>query len=149
MAWPRQDYLELTAVTDAIPSARYHVRLVMLEWGFGNLAYDVEQVTAELVANAVAATQAISWTPAQPPVRLWLLAADHQAMVVIWDATTSIPVPRLPGPGAESGRGLLLVGALADWGYYLPPAGWSGKVVHALLPKAGPPAAGWRASPPG
>jgi hypothetical protein len=135
-SWPRQDYLELAAVTDAVPSARHHARLVLREWQAGELAYDIEQVIAELVANAVTATQAIKhWTPKQPPVRVWLLAGEDLAMVVVWDATTAIPVPRRPTRDEESGRGLLLVGALAHWGYYLPPPEHGGKVVHALLPK--------------
>jgi hypothetical protein len=155
-SWPRQDYLELAAVTEAAPSARYHARLVMREWraeafgmgiavnggrGAATLAYeselaeDVEQVTAELVANAVAATRAVEWMPRLPPVRLWLLGNGDQAMVVVWDATTATPVQRKPGPDAESGRGLLLVGALAHWGYYLPPPSYGGKIVHARLPR--------------
>jgi hypothetical protein len=88
-----------------------------------------------LVANAVAATQANEWMPKQPPIRLWLLGHGDQAMVIVWDATTATPVQRRPEPGAESGRGLLLVGALAHWGYYLPPPNYGGKVVHALLPR--------------
>jgi hypothetical protein len=134
-SWPRQDYLELTATTQAVPSARYHARLVLREWGTGELAYDIEQVIAELVANAVAATQVISWTPKQPPVRLWLLGGNSQAMVVTWDASTAVPVPRAPTPDDESGRGLLLVQALARLGYYLPPPEHGGKVVQALLPR--------------
>jgi hypothetical protein len=150
-SWPQQDYLELTAVTEAVPSARYHVRLVMREWqaealgdgalgaaiaaAQGELAEDVEQVTAELVANAVAATRAVEWMPRQPPVRLWLLGNGAQAIVVVWDATTTAPVPRMPGLDAETGRGLLLVDALAHWGHYLPQLGYGGKVVHARLPK--------------
>jgi hypothetical protein len=154
--WPRQDYLELTAVTEAVPSARYHTRLVMREWraesfgmgigvaggcggarraGESQLAEDVEQVTAELVANAVAATRAVAWMPWQPPVRLWLLGDGDQAMVVVWDGTTTAPVLRRPDWDEESGRGLLLVDALAHWGYYLAPASYGGKIVYARLPK--------------
>jgi hypothetical protein len=139
--WPRQDYLELAAVAGAVPSARYHVRLVLKEWMAidpalsTDQAYDIEHVTAELVANAVAATQAVRWAAKQPPVRLWLLGRPVLSMVAIWDASTAIPVPRTPAEGEESGRGLLLVGALAHWGHYLPAPGHGGKVVYALLPK--------------
>jgi hypothetical protein len=34
-SWPLQDYLELAAVTEAVPSARYHARLIMREWRAG------------------------------------------------------------------------------------------------------------------
>jgi hypothetical protein len=133
-AWPRQDFLELAAVSEAVPSARHHARLVLKEWQAWELGYEVEQVLAELVANAVAATQSITWTPKQPPVRLWLLGASDLAMVVVWDATTAVLAPRQPGRDDESGRGLLL-SAHSRRGYYLPPPGHGGKVVYALLPK--------------
>jgi hypothetical protein len=139
--WPRQDYLELAAVDGAVPSARHHVRLVLKEWLAieptlsTDQACDVEQVTAELVANAVTATLAIEWTIKQPPVRLWLLGRSVMSMVAIWDASTAIPVPQRPVDGDESGRGLLLVGAVARWGHYLAPPSYGGKVVYALLPK--------------
>jgi anti-sigma regulatory factor (Ser/Thr protein kinase) len=139
-AWPRQNYLELAAAEAAIPSARYHARLVLREWRDAGLALDaelardVEQVLAELVTNAVTATQSAQWLPKQPPVRLWLLATDDQVMIVVWDATTTAPVPGRPGPDAESGRGLLLVAALAGWGYYVPAPDFGGKIVHARLP---------------
>ncbi len=65
--WPWQDYLELAAVTEAVPSARHHARLVLREWGVNaELTYNVEQVIAELVANAVAA-DVISPNPTPPP----------------------------------------------------------------------------------
>jgi hypothetical protein len=133
--WPRQDYLELAAVTEAVPSARYHARLILREWGAGELACDVEQVVAELVANAVTATRAVSWAPRQPPVRTWLLAREALVMAVVWDATTAVPVPRQPTAEDEHGRGLLLVGSLARWDYYPAPPDYGGKVVRALLPK--------------
>jgi anti-sigma regulatory factor (Ser/Thr protein kinase) len=140
--WPRQNYLELAAAEAAIPSARHHARLVLREWrdaGLSidaDLAQDVELVLAELVANAVAATQSAQWLLNRPPIRLWLLAADDRVTIVVWDATTDTPVPRLPLPDAESGRGLVLVDALATWAYYLPPPNYGGgKVVHARLPR--------------
>jgi hypothetical protein len=139
-AWPRQDYLELAAVAGAVPSARHHVRLVLREWLVidptlsTDQAHDIEQIAAELVANAVAATSAVQWAPKQPPVRLWLLGRTAATMVAIWDASTAVPIPQAPAEGEESGRGLLLVGALSRWGYYLAPPGYGGKVVHALLP---------------
>jgi anti-sigma regulatory factor (Ser/Thr protein kinase) len=140
-AWPRRDYLELTAVPGAVPSARHHVRLVLKEWLAiapalnAEQAYEIEQITAELVANAVTATQAVQWAAGQPPVRLWLLGRSVMAMVAIWDGSTAVPAPRAPAEGDESGRGLLLVEALARWGYYLPSPGYGGKVVYALIPR--------------
>ena len=139
--WPRQNYLELAAAETAIPSARHHARLVLREWRDAgaaidaDLAQDVELVLAELVANAVAATVSARWPLNRPPVRLWLLAADDRVMIAVWDATTGSPIPRMPASDIESGRGLMLVSALATWAYYLPPPDYGGKVVHARLPK--------------
>lgn len=144
-SWPRQDYLELPAVADAVPRARHHVRLVMREWQIRQpsrdgqlateLAYDVEQVTAELVANAVAATLAMPLPTKQLPVRLWMLGGVVWFMVAIWDPSTAVPVPRQPSLVDEFGRGLQLVDALAHWDYYLPSSEHGGKVVYARLPK--------------
>jgi hypothetical protein len=140
-SWPRQDYLELTAVAGSVPGARHHVRLVLKEWLAiepalsTDQAYDIEQITAELVANAVTATQAVPWAAKRPPVRLWLLGRSVLAMVAIWDASTAAPVLRRPAEGDESGRGLLLVGALAQWGHYLAMPSHGGKVVYALIPR--------------
>jgi anti-sigma regulatory factor (Ser/Thr protein kinase) len=139
--WSRQNYLELAADAAAIPGSRYHARLVLREWRDAGLAIeaelaqDVELVLAELVANAVAATQSARWLLNRPPVRLWLLAADDRVMIVVWDATTDRPVLRTPASDAESGRGLMLVNALATWGYYLPSPSHGGKVIHARLPR--------------
>jgi hypothetical protein len=63
-------------------------------------------VTTELFANAVNATGLTPWTPKAPPVRLWLLA-----------------------DGDLTGRGLMIISELADWGCYPAPDAISGKVV--------------------
>lgn len=50
--------------------------------------------------------------------------------VAVWDSDPSAPVVQTPTDDSESGRGLVLVTALArNWGFYFPPAG--GKVVWA------------------
>lgn len=134
-SWPRQDYLDLVAVRAAVPSARHHLREILREWRLHDVAYEAEQVTAELVANAVNATRLVSCVPKTPPVRLWLLGAADRLVVAVWDATAGIPTPRAPMNNEESGRGLILVDDFSAWGYYLAPEHIGGKVVWARLPK--------------
>lgn len=144
--------LELGALPGAVPSARLHVRHVLREWGLGLLADSSESVVAELVANAVAATQAAGL---DAPVRLALFAEAPLAkeppfpevpfpeaplselssvLVVVWDATIDPPVPANAGDTDECGRGLLLVEALSSrWDWELSPPERGGKVVRALI----------------
>jgi hypothetical protein len=133
--WGHQDYLELVAIPDAVPSARHHVRAVLREWQLPTLAYEAELVTTELVANAVNATGLISWTLKTPPVRLWLLADGDLLMLAVWDAVPSVPVPKTPTDDDLSGRGLMIISELADWGFYPAPEAIGGKVVWTRLPK--------------
>ncbi len=67
------------------------------------------------------------------PVRLWLHGWQRRIAIQVWDANNQLPAPQPADPGAESGRGLLLVESLSDaWGSYRP-QGSSGKVVWAAL----------------
>ena len=113
--------LELGALPGAVPSARLHVRHVLREWGLGRLADSSESVVAELVANAVAATQAAGL---DTPVRLALFAEAPLAkapfpeapfpeaplselssvLVVVWDATIDPPVQANAADTDECGR---------------------------------------------
>jgi anti-sigma regulatory factor (Ser/Thr protein kinase) len=131
--WPFRDTLELGPLPGAAPCARLHTRYVLREWGLAGLGEDAELLVAELVTNAVAASQ----SPVRPsPVRLWLLADRARALILVWDASPRSPVPVQASPDAESGRGLLLVQALSQrWDWYVPHEG-GGKVVWALTQPA-------------
>ena len=97
-------------------------------------------VVSELVSNAVAASAGLTgsrfagyWAPGTPPVRVWLSANDHRVVIQVWDSSDRPPVPQPVEPEADSGRGLLLVGALSEeWGCYTPEKS-SGKVVWAVV----------------
>jgi hypothetical protein len=66
-------------------------------------------------------------------VRLWLSADEYRVVIQVWDGSDRPPVPQPVEPEADSGRGLLLVGALsAEWGCYTPEKS-SGKVVWAMV----------------
>ena len=132
--WPLRSFLELGALPGAVPCARLHARQVLWEWGVGAAAQSTELVVSELVTNAVQASRAMR----QAAVRVWLVSDRAQVVVFVWDASPQPPARADPGEEAESGRGLLLVEAVAQrWGYF----GYDGrgKVVWALMPETGVP----------
>jgi len=139
-AWPHQTFLELGALPTAAPCARLHTTLVLWEWDLGTLVRSAGLVVSELVSNAVQASLELTgsrfagvWTPGTPPVRMWLSADDQRVVIQVWDGSDRPPVPQPVDPEADSGRGLLLVGALsAEWGCYTPEKS-SGKVVWAVV----------------
>jgi hypothetical protein len=91
-------------------------------------------VVSELITNSVAATRAINWPQAPPPVRLWLLADPASVLVAAWDAAPGIPRCRQADAGDENGRGLAIVAALsARWDCYRCAAPHGGKVTWALV----------------
>lgn len=145
MSAPRyhSDSLALGAHPEAVPSARRRTRLVLDEWGLGDLAADTAQVVTELVENAV---QATSRAGLDAPVRLTLIAGLRTVLVVVRDAVADPPVPRQPlgddpapwtGDDADPdpdqhGNGLIIVAALsASWDWK--PRADGGKVVRALM----------------
>jgi hypothetical protein len=139
-AWPHQTFLELGALPTAAPCARLHTTLVLWEWELGTLVHAAGLVVSELVSNAVQASVGLTgsrfagyWAPGTPPVRVWLSADDHRVVIQVWDGSDRPPVPQPVEPEADSGRGLLLVGALSEeWGCYTPEKS-SGKVVWAVV----------------
>lgn len=142
-AWPLRSYLELGALPSAVPSARLHARLVVGEWGLGDLAETAELVVSELVTNAVVASEGLigcryrgRWRPGKPPVRLWVLSDRDRVLVQVWDGNDRMPRRQEPELHAEHGRGLLLVETLCtEWGTYKL-AQSSGKVVWAVCTTA-------------
>ena len=139
-AWPHQTFLELGALPTAAPCARLHTTLVLWEWDLGTLVRSAGLVVSELVSNAVQASVGLTgsrfagqWAPGTPPIRIWLSADDHRVVIQVWDGSDRPPVPQPVEPEADSGRGLLLVGALSEeWGCYTPEKS-SGKVVWAVV----------------
>ncbi len=128
--WPLWDFLELGALEGSVPCARYHARQILWEWRLTRHSEDVELLVAELVTNAVSASRCLDWPH---PVRMWLLSDAVDVLLLVWDASPLPPALIDPARDAESGRGLLLVDAIAsrwDW-YVLPDAG--GKMIYALV----------------
>ena len=81
---------------------------------------DVEVMTSELVANAVA--------HASTPVTVRVVAHDGRTRVEVHDDDPNPPLPQAPSLDLRTGRGLAIVEALSDdWGYS--PVEGDGKVV--------------------
>lgn len=141
--WPLESHLALGAMKSAVPSARLHARLIVIEWGMAAIARTVELIVSELMTNAVAASGDLATSPhfgkvglRNSSVGLWLRSNSQKVLAQVWDGNQSRPQEREPGLEEESGRGLLLVEAhSADWGSYVP-EGWTGKIVWALIEPA-------------
>jgi anti-sigma regulatory factor (Ser/Thr protein kinase) len=96
------------------------VRAVAREWGLANLADTAELLASELVTNAVQASAGLL----SPVVRIWLVSDQESVVLHVWDGCDEMPVCQHPGYDDDSGRGLMLVQALAaEWGAYRKPPG--------------------------
>jgi hypothetical protein len=102
---------ELPADQTSARRARRAARRALEAWGMADLSGDTELLASELVANAVehANGQSIGF------VLRRLAGAQGQAAVVceVSDSSPILPMARTPCPGAERGRGLAIVAALA------------------------------------
>lgn len=129
----RYSALDLRPLPGAVPSARLHARLVLLEHGHGAIAGTVELIVSELVTNAIAAAAGQDTDTGPRPVQLRLLGGDRVVKIEVWDASDAMPpAGRDVGIEAESGRGLFLVDMLSDrWGAY--PTRGGGKIVWSLV----------------
>lgn len=121
--WAHTTRLTLAARPSAARWARALIRDVLTRWGLPGLLEPSELLASELVTNAVEAMAG----PGTPVVVIQL-SADDRLLIEVWDADPRPPTLTHVGPDAESGRGLLLVEAMAkDWGHYGDPNG--GKIV--------------------
>lgn len=138
-AWTIQSTLVIAALPTATPCARLHARNIAHEWDLGELASTLELVVSELVTNGVQASTDQNGRPRYTAdtglacIHLRLSTDGVAALVEVWDENYRLPEPAPVDLDAESGRGLMLVDALAErWGWEVPPSG-RGKIVWALL----------------
>jgi anti-sigma regulatory factor (Ser/Thr protein kinase) len=134
--WPLRSYLELGALTTAVPCARLHARNLLWEWGMNELGSTIELLVCELVTNAV---KAVAGYQDRAAVRLRLSGDGTRVLVEVWDADPRPPAPKelgedgTPDPEDEGGRGLFLVAALSTrWGW-TPTQEPAGKIVWCEL----------------
>lgn len=104
--------------------ARMHARVRLGEWRLSHLSQPVEQVVAELTANAVQHSNGLN-------VMLWLTLTDTSVIVHVWDSCPEPPAPRAAGDDDENGRGLAIVSAFSARTGCYPYAG--GKVTWAEI----------------
>jgi anti-sigma regulatory factor (Ser/Thr protein kinase) len=120
--------LRLPAVADTVPQAR-HAAAVAMDSGPplpGPVRADVLLLVSELVSNAV--------RHGEGPIDLAVGVSTSRVRVEVTDQGDGQPLPpRLPPVTSQSGRGLLIVEAIADtWGFTVKPTGktvWADVVV--------------------
>jgi anti-sigma regulatory factor (Ser/Thr protein kinase) len=100
---------DLPAVPSSVPEARVFVGRVLSSWDTTYRANDAQLLASEILTNAV--------LHAEGPLHLHMRRNTTELAVEISDRSPHLPHPRLADVEDESGRGLLLVDALADnWG---------------------------------
>ena len=109
---PREVRLPLAAVPEAARDARVVTRAVLRDWSVPeDVVDDALLVVSELVTNAV------RHAPGHDGVELGLAEETGRLRVSLIDGSTTSPLPREAAAGAEDGRGMAIVAALADrWG---------------------------------
>lgn len=141
--WPLSSIMHpMGALPTAASAARGHVRDALSQWHLGHFSDTAELIASELVTNVIRAATSDDGTPAYASGRLPLVQvaifSDRTAVLIqVRDHIPGQPVPRQAGPHDETGRGLAIVAALADWGT-LPSR--TGKIIYARFPKDTPPA---------
>ncbi|GAA2336349.1 ATP-binding protein [Streptomyces kunmingensis] len=122
----RTDTLDHTPAAPSVPLARRRAARLVTGWGHPDLAGDVALVVSELMTNAL-----LHGSVQDRLIRVRLYATDATLRVEVSDprAERQPEVRGAPDDMDQFGRGLLLVGALADqWGW----EPWSaGKTVWA------------------
>jgi anti-sigma regulatory factor (Ser/Thr protein kinase) len=92
-----------------VPEGRAFLRKALTSWNCADSAEDALVLLSETLTNAV--------QHAQGPVGLHLHRTATDLTVEVSDRSPQLPQPRLAVEGEESGRGLVLVRALAaSWG---------------------------------
>jgi anti-sigma regulatory factor (Ser/Thr protein kinase) len=121
----------LEPVLRAPALARTFLREILAGWPAADHQDDALVVVDELVANAV--------LHAGTEIELRFALQDDRLGIAVADRAPTRPSIGRPGESAESGRGLLLVDALARSWHVLPRHG-GGKVIRAVLVASAAPA---------
>ncbi len=142
-SWPLSSAMPSLAALPTVPAVvRAFVRAMLSAWHMDSLTENAELIASELASNAVAASTDSDGQPVyisghMPVVQVCLLTDGVRTLLEVWDQAPGIPVIRDAAGCEESGRGLVLIDAIADrWGWN-PATGRPGKVVWAemsLLP---------------
>ncbi|MFC1419371.1 ATP-binding protein [Streptacidiphilus cavernicola] len=132
--------LNLAALPTAVSCSRMFVRHTLKRWNLPDQIDPAELIASELVTNAVKATGVTmpnpGWGDLEKVALINVRLAAHRdgVSIQVWDASLEPPVQPAAGAaaGAEGGRGLFIVRAVArQVGHFYPRGG--GKVVWAEL----------------
>ncbi|MEU5197272.1 ATP-binding protein [Streptomyces scabiei] len=97
--------------TAYVRTARDRVRRVALDWGLTeSVTDDLALLTSELVTNAVIHVGSATGREIGVTLRL----SPECVRLEVRDSGATLPTPREPDQEDQNGRGLLLVGMLAD-----------------------------------
>jgi anti-sigma regulatory factor (Ser/Thr protein kinase) len=111
------------ATPESVRQARHFVTETALEWGFAQLVQDAQLVVSELGGNAV--------RHAHSEFTVVISESGSSIRLAVSDLSHALPKEQQPAKDSSSGRGLMLVGALAtEWGVE---QSRDGKVVWAEL----------------
>ncbi|MCA1824964.1 MAG: SpoIIE family protein phosphatase [Frankia sp.] len=120
--------ITLTTGHEAARTARRHVARALQEAQLDDLVGDAQTVVTELVTNAL--------LHGAPPVQLAVQVNNVVARIEVFDSSRATPVRGRIGGEGMTGRGLLIVEALASqWGVQ---STAHGKAVWAELPAGAP-----------
>lgn len=136
--WPLSHITPRVRVLIESPSMmRPYARAVLAEWEMGDRSEAAELIISELVTNVVRQATDDNGDPVYdadgnaPVFRLGLFSDRSVLLIEVFDTVPGAPERRYAGDGDESGRGLMIVGALSEeWGTRPCPGG---KVVYARL----------------
>src|SRR6266496_6511148 len=117
----------------SVRAARDFTIATLQRWGTAQRCDDIAMVVSELLTNALRhALPACGQPRPQSAIRFGLLQPGRCVVCAVADPSQAAPIPNDPGLTAETGRGLHVIGALADtWGYTAPTD--RGKVVWAMF----------------
>ena len=108
---------------ESVTKARHFVADTVLEWGFDQISQEAQLVVSELASNAV--------RHARSAFSVVISEADSSLRLAVSDKSHALPTKQRPANSSSSGRGLMLVAALAiEWGVE---QALDGKVVWAEL----------------
>jgi anti-sigma regulatory factor (Ser/Thr protein kinase) len=128
--WPLHSYLELGAMPGAVPCARLHTKLVLMEWGLSAFSDKAELILSELLTNAIQASLSADRIL---PVRVWLSSDRSRLLIQVQDTSRDPPARTYADDNDESGRGLLIVDTVSTrWGWH-PTEDHNAKTVWAFI----------------
>ncbi|MFF4448227.1 ATP-binding protein [Streptomyces sp. NPDC001502] len=125
--------LTLPNAPESVAKSRRFVRSQLSEWGCPERAHDAVLICSELATNAV---QHVPPGPNAGEFLVVLTFVAGKALVAqVADSSSAQPMATVSPPQAldTSGRGLLIVTALADYWGATPRAGGQGKIVSAYM----------------